>query len=141
MPLPKLPIAAAIVMTITAPSATADSPQPLGETATLAFRREIPNIPGKSLASVVVTYAPGAKSEPHRHARSAFIYAYVLSGTIRSQADDGPLEVYHAGESWFEPPGARHKISENASRVEPARLLAVFVMDTSERVLTTPERN
>lgn len=84
MPLSKLPIAAAIVATLAAPAATANSSKPLGETATLAFRREIPNIPGKSLASVVVTYAPGARSAPHRHARSAFIYAYVLSGAIRS---------------------------------------------------------
>src|SRR5690349_11692067 len=47
------------------------------------FEHVIPNVAGKSLVAVVVTYPPGAKSSSHRHARSAFIYAYVLSGAIR----------------------------------------------------------
>lgn len=42
-----------------------------------------------------------------------------------------------AGESWSEEPGARHRISENASTTEPAQLFAIFVVDTDERTLTT----
>ncbi len=120
--------------------AMAASAAPLHETVTPAFRHEIPNIPGKSLVSAVVSYAPGAKSVPHHHAGSAFIYAYVLSGAIRSQVDDGPVQVFHAGESWFEAPGAHHRVSENASDTEPAKLLAIFVVDTGDHVLTTPDK-
>jgi quercetin dioxygenase-like cupin family protein len=110
-----------------------------GPTVTPAFRQAIANVPGKSLVAVVVNYPPGAKSGPHRHAGSAFITAYVLSGAIRSQVDGEPARVYRAGESWFEQPGAHHKVSENASATEPAQLLAIFVVDTDEKVPTTPD--
>jgi quercetin dioxygenase-like cupin family protein len=103
------------------------------------FDRAIPNLPGKHLIAVVVDYPPGAKSTPHRHAKSAFIYAYVVSGAIRSQVDDQPAKVYRAGEDFFEAPGAHHKVSENASDSEPARLLAVFVVDANE-TLTIPDQ-
>src|SRR3954463_9639892 len=48
-----------------------------------------PNIPGKSLLAVEVDYAPGAASPSHTHAKSAFIYAYVISGAIESKVNDG----------------------------------------------------
>jgi quercetin dioxygenase-like cupin family protein len=86
------------------------------------------NVPGKTLTAVVVTYAPAGKSSAHHHAGSVF--AYVLSGAIRSETSaTGPVKVYKAGESFFEPPGSQHLISENASATEPASLLAVFVAD------------
>jgi quercetin dioxygenase-like cupin family protein len=110
------------------------------ETARTVFEHPISNVPGKSLVAVRVDYAPGAKSAPHRHAGSGFIYAYVLSGAIRSQVDDEPAKIYRAGESWFEPPGAHHKISENVSADAPAQLLAVFVVDADDRKLTTPDK-
>jgi DNA-binding winged helix-turn-helix (wHTH) protein/mannose-6-phosphate isomerase-like protein (cupin superfamily) len=82
---------------------------------------------------------PGASSAPHRHAPSAFIYAYVLSGEIRSQVDDEPARVYRAGETWFEGPGAHHRVSANASDTEPARLLAVLVVDVADEPLVIPD--
>jgi quercetin dioxygenase-like cupin family protein len=104
-----------------------------------AFREAIPNIPGKSIIAAVVTYPPGGKTPPHHHARSAFVTGYVLSGEIRSQVDDGKVQVFKAGESFSEPPGAVHRISENASATEPAKLLAIFVVDTNDTELTTIE--
>lgn len=111
-----------------------------GATAAPVFEHALPNVPGKSMTSVLVRYAPGGKSPPHRHSQSAFVWAYVLSGSIRSQVNDGPIKVYRAGESWYEEPGAHHQISENASRTEPASLLAVFVADTGDRNLTVYEQ-
>ena len=108
------------------------------ESVTNNFTAAIPNIPGKSLTAVEVNYAPGQASPPHRHAKSAFIYAYVISGVIESKVNDGQARIYHAGESWSESPGAVHSISRNASTTEPAKLLAVFVLDTNDNVLTTP---
>ena len=109
------------------------------ETVTVAADEVIPNVPGKRLVSHVVEYPPGGGSVSHRHAPSAFIYAYVLSGAVRSQHDDGPARVYKAGETWFEKPGAHHRVSENASDTEPARLLAVVIVDVAEKELTTPD--
>ena len=105
---------------------------------TLVFDHVLPNAPGKSIKGVLVEYAPGGASPAHLHAKSAFIYATVLEGAIRSQVNDEPVKTYRAGENFSESPGDRHSVSENASTTEPARLLAVFVVDTSDTVLTTP---
>ena len=102
------------------------------------FNEVIPNIPGKSLMASEVNYAPGQASPPHTHAKSAFIFAYVVSGAIESKVNDGETRIYRAGESWSEPPGAIHSISRNASKTEPAKLLAVFVVDTNHEAMMTP---
>ena len=62
-----------------------------------------------------------------------------MSGAVRSQVDDEPVKVYQAGETWFEPPGAHHVISENASDSEPAKVLTVFVVDANDSPLTIPD--
>src|SRR5712691_11853039 len=78
------------------------------------------NIPGKTLTAVVVTYAPAGKSGAHQHAGS--VYAYVLSGAVRSEnSATGPVKVYTAGESFFEPPGSTHSSAKmQAPRSRPA---------------------
>jgi quercetin dioxygenase-like cupin family protein len=112
---------------------------PVGETVTVIADKAIPHVPGKRLVSNIVDYAPGGRSVSHRHAASAFIYAYVLSGAVRSQVDDEPVRVYRTGEAWFENPGAHHRVSANASDTAPARLLAVFIVDAGDDALTTPD--
>jgi len=52
--------------------------------------------------------------------------------------NDGKTRIYRAGESWSEPPNASHPISRNTSRTQPAKLLAVFVVDTNDKALSTP---
>jgi quercetin dioxygenase-like cupin family protein len=132
-------VVAAAAAALILPTAGSTHGTPLRETVTVAANEPIPNLPGKRLVSVVVDYPPGASSAPHRHARSAFIYAYVLAGKIRSQVDDEPARVYRPGESWSENPGAHHRVSANASDTEPARLLAVFIVDAADEQLTTPD--
>ena len=126
---------AALAISMAGPICAHDSE---AETVTKNFEAAIPNIPGKSLIAVEVDYATGAASVPHTHAKSAFIYAYVISGAIESKVNDGETRIYRAGESWSEPPGAIHSISRNASKTEPAKLLAIFVLDTNDNPLTTP---
>lgn len=104
------------------------------------FSHVIPNIPGKSLVAVEVIFPPGGTSAAHRHARSAFIYAYVVSGSIRSQVEGQAARVYKAGESFFEVPGSHHLAAENASETAPAKLLAVFIVDTDDKQLTIPDK-
>jgi quercetin dioxygenase-like cupin family protein len=106
-----------------------------GDVTKEVFSEKLPNVPGKSVTAILVTYAPGGKSVSHRHAGSVF--AYVLTGAIRSEnSATGPVRVYKAGESFFEPPGSAHLISENASTTEPASLLAVFVADDGAHLTT-----
>jgi quercetin dioxygenase-like cupin family protein len=108
-----------------------------GDKVTKNFEQTIPNLPGKSVIAFVVDYPPGTASAAHTHAKSAFIYAYVISGEIESKVNDGTTRIYKAGESWSEPPGASHPVSRNASKTKPAKLLAVFVVDTDDKQLTT----
>jgi quercetin dioxygenase-like cupin family protein len=122
-----------------APSAGSTQGARFRETVTVAADEPIPNVPGKRLVTRVVDYPPGGGSAPHRHARSAFIYAYVISGEIRSQVDSEPARVYRAGEAWFESPGSHHPVSLNASDTEPARLLAVVIVDAADKQLTIPD--
>jgi quercetin dioxygenase-like cupin family protein len=53
--------------------------------------------------------------------------AFVVSGTIASKVGDAPEQTFHAGDAWWEPPGAVHRVSRNASSTEPAKLLAIYV--------------
>jgi quercetin dioxygenase-like cupin family protein len=107
---------------------------------TLVYEHALPNVPGKSIKGVLVDYAPGGASPAHTHPDSAFIYATVLEGAIRSAVNGGPVKTYRAGESFSELPGDRHSVSENASKTDRAKLLAVFVVDTDERELATYEK-
>jgi hypothetical protein len=85
---------AAIAIATAAPVSAHD----VGDKVTPNFAQAIPNIPGKSLIAVVVDYPPGGASAPHTHAKSSFIYAYVISGRIESKVNDGATRVYKAGD-------------------------------------------
>jgi quercetin dioxygenase-like cupin family protein len=134
-------LVAAAVLTAAAPfAATAASAagSGAGETVKPVATHDLPNPPGKRLTAIVVTYAPGAKSARHHHTGS--VWAYVLSGAIRSQnSATGPAELYRAGDSFFEPPGSEHLVSENASATESARLLAVHIADDGAGLTTIDE--
>jgi quercetin dioxygenase-like cupin family protein len=107
-------------------AASGHAPSAPGETVAPRMTMALPNVPGKTFTTATVDFPPGAKAVPHRHGE-AFVYAYVLSGSVRSQLDDSPAQVYRAGEEWCELPGAHHRLTENTSKTKPARLLVVFV--------------
>ena len=130
-----------LIATLPFGSVLADAPKSKNARVTLVYQHELPNVPGKSIKGVLVEYGPGGYSPGHTHAQSAFIYATVLEGAIRSQVNEGPVVTYEAGQNWSELPGDRHRVSANASETEPAKLLAVFVLDTNETELTIPFGN
>jgi quercetin dioxygenase-like cupin family protein len=109
-----------------------------GPKATVVFDHALPNVSGKSIKGVLVEYGPGDASVGHTHPKSAFIYATVLEGAIRTSVNDGPPAIYRAGQNFPEFPGDRHTLDENASKTEPAKLLAVFVVNSDEKELLTP---
>jgi quercetin dioxygenase-like cupin family protein len=111
-----------------------------GAKVSVAFDQELPNVPGKSLRAVLVEYEPGSGSPSHRHPTSAFIYARVLEGAIRSKVNDEPERTYQAGESWTEKPGDHHQVSHNASDTAQAKLLAIFVVDTADKKIVIPDK-
>lgn len=106
---------------------TLDTVEPIGSYA-------LPNVPGKRVTVVRVFYGPGGFTRAHRHAGS--VTAYITKGEIRSQLGGGPVETFRVGQSFFEPPGATHLVSANASNTEPAELIAVFVADEGAQLTT-----
>src|SRR5262252_8831185 len=131
-------LSALFLLSIPLAAAAADSPKTANAHVTLVYQHELPNVPGKSIKGVLVEYGPGGHSEGHTHPASAFIYATVLEGAIASQVNDGPGKTYLAGQSFSELPGDRHLVSANASKTKPAKLLAVFVVDTEAKELVLP---
>jgi quercetin dioxygenase-like cupin family protein len=125
-----------LLATLAMTPAWADGP---ARKVTVVFDRALPNVPGKSMKGVLVEYGPGASSPAHTHPASAFIYATVLEGAVRIQVNGGPVTVYRAGENFVEMPGDHHDVSANASDTTPAKLLAVFVVDTNDTKLVTED--
>jgi quercetin dioxygenase-like cupin family protein len=109
------------------PGSALDTVEPIGSYA-------LPNVPGKRVTIVRVFYGPGGFTRAHRHAGS--VTAYITKGEVRSQLGGGPVETFKVGQSFFEPPGATHLISANASNTEPAELIAVFVADEGAQLTT-----
>ena len=130
--------AAAIAALMTTTTVAHDVSGGSASKVSVVYEHELPNVPGKSLKGVLVEYGPGGFSDAHTHPDSAFIYATVLEGSILSQVNDGPVEEFKAGQSFSEYPGDRHGVSKNGSDTIPAKLLAVFVVDTNQKDLTFP---
>src|SRR3982074_2102456 len=80
-------------------SVLAETPQSKNAKVTLVYQHELPNGPGKSIKGVLVEYGPGGYSAGHTHPKSAFIYATVLEGAIRSQVNDGPDRRAEVGQN------------------------------------------
>ncbi|MFD8079849.1 cupin domain-containing protein [Streptomyces sp. NPDC059718] len=137
-------LALATLATVTACS-TSNEPAPAKVAATVAastqpsetfkplLQQALPNVKGKTFTSAVVDLPPNASALPHRHGQ-AFVYAYVLEGTVRSKLDGNPVSTYHQGENWVEQPGAHHVLTENTSQTKHAKLLVVFVSDTGDKL-------
>jgi quercetin dioxygenase-like cupin family protein len=123
----------ALLLILSAPALAAEAPAAKVSPLTT---QALANAPGQSLTAVTVNYPPGGKSAAHRHPGSVFVY--VVSGKVRSLVStNGPVKVFGPGETFFEPEGSTHMVSENASDSEPASILAVFVAPTGA-TLTMP---
>src|SRR3546814_3204918 len=67
-------------------------------TAQPGFSGILPNVAGKSLKTVIIDFPPGGEVPSHRHAPSAFIFAYVLEGEIVNAVDGEASRTYKVGE-------------------------------------------
>src|SRR5262249_54049278 len=102
------------------------------------YQHELPNFPGKSIKGVLVEYGSAGYSPGPTRGKSAFNYDTVREGGIRSQIKDGPGRTSKAGPGFSGVPPDRHQREANASETQLAKLLVVFVVDTSEKELMFP---
>lgn len=102
------------------------------------FEQNLPNLQLDNwrMTALEVTYAPGEMDDPHRH--PGFVFGYVVEGTLHFQLDGQTSSTtYHAGQMFYEFPGSVHRVSGNASKTEPAKLLAMIFAPRGEP-LTRP---
>ncbi|ATY62238.1 cupin domain [Cordyceps militaris] len=94
----------------------------------VAYHYKLPNCPGKSSIGILVTFPPNSATPPHKHA-GASVSVLVLEGSVINKMNDEETQVLTKGESFFEAPCCHHKVSNNYSTTEVARILATMVVD------------
>jgi quercetin dioxygenase-like cupin family protein len=103
--------------------------EPATQRSRVLVSRELNMQDTKALKAVLVevNYGPGEASKPHSH--PCAVIGYIISGAVRSQVQGEPETIYQPGQTFYEPPHGVHLVSENASRTQPARLLAYMICD------------
>ena len=116
--------------------APAGSPGPV-------FTAPLADMPGKQLVVVELRLPPKQEGRPtppaHRHPGS--VYVYVTAGTARLGIQGEPVREVTAGESFFEPMGALHTVTESASSTEPATAIAIMIVPEGAPLVTLQPNN
>jgi quercetin dioxygenase-like cupin family protein len=115
-----MPALLASLMCLVSVPLTAQEP-----TVTPVMTKELADVPGKELVVVTVEYAPGGADIVHRHNADATVY--VLEGSVIEQVKGRKPDTLTAGETFFEGPDDIHIVGRNASKTQPARILAILV--------------
>ena len=116
---------------------TTGAGQPAGGARQLQ-RQPLPDkFAGMDAAFAEITIQPGAQSRAHRH--SGFVLGYVIEGDFLFAVNGEPPRTVHAGEIFYEPPGATHTTSGSANPDRPVKLLAI-VVGPQGAAITLPEK-
>jgi quercetin dioxygenase-like cupin family protein len=110
------------------------------QVAQLSQRDIIEKLDGKDARVTVqeVTFEPGQKDSPHRH--TGPVFGYVLEGEYEHAIDDEPVKTYKAGDTFYEPSGAVHRVARNPSGKTGTRLLAVILHPRAAKDATVAEK-
>lgn len=105
----------------------------------LSQRDIIEKLDGKDASATVleVTFEPGQKDSPHRHAGPVF--GYVLEGEYEHAINDEPIKTYKAGQTFYEPSGSVHRVAQNPSATAKTRLLVVILHPRDAKEVTVRE--
>lgn len=90
---------------------------------------------GREANILEVTIPPGGGSPAHQHA--GLVLGYVLEGEFQFAINGEPAKVLKAGDTFYEPPGARHTTSASALPGKPVRILAIIIAEPGKE-LTKP---
>jgi quercetin dioxygenase-like cupin family protein len=104
----------------------------------LSQRAVMEKLDGKAASVTVeeVYLEAGQQDSAHRH--TGAVFGYVLEGEYEHALDDGPVETYKAGETFYEPSGSLHRVARNPNGKTSTRLLAVFLHPRDEKRTTIP---
>jgi quercetin dioxygenase-like cupin family protein len=104
------------------------------QTVDTLLTKKMPNVPGKEIQVITVSYAPGGGDSIHRH--DAHVVVYVLEGEVEMQVRGGTLERLGAGQVFYESPEDVHTVARNASKTKPAKFVVFFIKNERAPILT-----
>jgi quercetin dioxygenase-like cupin family protein len=95
------------------------------------FKYDLPNLTMEDWEVTVsyVDYPPGRVGQPHHHA--GLVLAYLLEGAIVTKISRQEEKTDRVGDTFFEPPGSTHEVSNKASATQPVKLPAMIAVLTS----------
>ena len=73
------------------------------------------------------------RSQIHRH--NAYVFVYVLEGSIVMQVKGGPQLTLGPGQTFYESPEDIHVVGRNVSNTKPAKFLVFTVKDKGSPVV------
>ena len=99
--------------------------------------KDLTECPGKEGVMITVEYPPGHSDEIHRH--NAYVFVYVLEGTVVMQVRGGKEVTLTPGQTFYEGPNDVHVLGRNASKTKPAEFVAFFVKNKGAAI-TVPAK-
>ena len=116
---------------------TSSAAQPASPGVTQVLSQPLSDLPGREVRISVIDRAPGVGSPPHRHP-GHHTFGYVVEGSYEFAVDRQAPRLLKAGDTFYEPPGAVHSTSRNASADQRVKLI-VFMVADQKNPSTVPE--
>ena len=91
----------------------------------------LPDLPGREVRITLLDRPPNNASPAHHHP-GHHTFGYVVEGTYELGINGQPTKTLHAGDTFYEPPGAIHSVSKNASTDKPLKIVVFMVADASQ---------
>jgi len=95
--------------------------------------KDLTECPGKESVMITVEYPPGHSDEIHRH--NAYVFVYVLEGSVVMQVRGGKEVTLTPGQTFYEGPDDIHLVGRNASKTKSAKFVAFFVKTKGAPIL------
>jgi quercetin dioxygenase-like cupin family protein len=102
----------------------------------LSQREITEKLDGKEAQATVVevTFEPGQKDSSHLH--TGPVFGYVLEGEYEHAIDEEPVQIFKAGDTFYEPTGSVHRVARNPNSKTKTRLLAVILHSRDTKDVT-----
>ena len=107
-------------------SSFAQTPAPAGTIPLLT--QPLADLPGREVRITLLDRDPGNASPPHHHP-GHHTFGYVVEGTYELGINGQPTRTLKAGDVFYEPPGAIHSMSRNASTDKRLKIVVFMVAD------------
>ena len=95
--------------------------------------KDLAECPGKEGVMITVEYPPGHSDDIHRH--NAYVFVYVLEGSVVMQVKGGKEVALTPGQTFYEGPNDIHLVGRNASKTKSAKFVAFFVKNKGAPIL------